>query len=411
MTKWISRRALWMVASVALLCWHPQAAAQQFIGVGTTQAQANGNFCYLFDAPADTSWQIDLASTNFDAMLTVGAGSGCTVNQGAIHNDDGGSGLNARIRFTSGGGLYFIMGRSYSGAPSGSFTLSVTRMSSGGQRLPGGPQLPALIRSSSRDSASTVAPGPDASLYRPGSAFRDCEAECPQMMVVPAGSFVIGSSATEEGRGGDEGPRRVIQVPHDFAVGMFEVTFDEWGACVAASACRAGVGDNGWGRGRRPVTNVSWTDAVQYVEWLSRRTGQRYFLLSEAEWEYAARAGTTTPWNTGDAIINEDANILNVVGRTVPVGSYPANAFGLHDFHGNVWEYVLDCYDVGYFGVTDSGATISPMCARRIIRGGSYSSRPQFARSANRGQLEPGRTGAPADADIGGIGIRVARAL
>jgi len=205
------------------------------------------------------------------------------------------------------------------------------------------------------------------------------------MMVIPSGSFRMGSPAGEAGRDPDEGPQRQVTVRAPLAVGRFEVTFTEWDACVAAGGCSHRPGDEGWGRGNRPVINVSWNDAQQYVGWLSRRTGQRYRLLTEAEWEYAARAGTTTPWHTGGSIGPSQA----VFGpsRTEPVGSRPANRFGLQDMHGNVLEWVEDCYRDSYAGAPReaSQAVEGGGCALRVLRGGSWGSDPRDVRAGNRG--------------------------
>jgi formylglycine-generating enzyme required for sulfatase activity len=237
-----------------------------------------------------------------------------------------------------------------------------------------------------------------------GIRFRDCENVCPEMVVLPAGSFMMGSISAEEGRDADEGPVRQVTFARPFAMGRYEVTWDEYAACVADGGC-ARPQPTGWGEGRRPVSNVSWFDARGYADWLSRRTGERYFLPSEAEWEYAARAGTTTPWNTGEAIITDDANILNQFRQAVPVGGFPPNAFGLYDMHGNVGERTLDCYDVGYFGTPiDGSANVTPNCQRRVIRGGGYAAEPRHVRSAYRNALPPDYVGA-------GTGFRVARAL
>lgn len=236
----------------------------------------------------------------------------------------------------------------------------------------------------------------------PGERFRDC-AICPEMVVIPAGNFMMGSLGSEEGRNSDEGPLHQVTFNRSFAMGRTEVTADEWQACVADRACThpALTSSNG----RRPVVAIIWSMARTYADWLSSKTGQRYFLPSEAEWEYAARAGTTTPWNTGDAIITDDANILNQFKQPVPAGGFPPNAFGLHDMHGNVAEWVLDCHDVGYFGApADGGAVVTPNCANRVVRGGSFANNPAFARSASRYRQFHGTPNS-------GIGFRVARAM
>ena len=130
-----------------------------------------------------------------------------------------------------------------------------------------------------------------------GDVIQDCD-ECPEMVVVPAGSFRMGSPPSEEGRFDNEGPMRRVTISEPFAVGKYEVTFAEWDACVSAGGCKGRKPDDeGWGRGARPVINVSWGDAWSYALWLSRRTGKEYRLLSEAEWEYAARAGTSTRYS------------------------------------------------------------------------------------------------------------------
>ena len=166
----------------------------------------------------------------------------------------------------------------------------------------------------------------------PGRRFRDCP-DCPEMVVVPAGSFQMGSPRTEVGRSSDEGPQRRVTIPEPFAVGRFEVTFAEWEACLRAGACMQDPGDRGWGRGRRPVIGVRWEDARAYVQWLSRETGKRYRLLTEAEWEYSARAGSTSRFPWGRKTGNGRANCFQVQQRmgqepkrTAPVGSFPPNA-------------------------------------------------------------------------------------
>ena len=229
-----------------------------------------------------------------------------------------------------------------------------------------------------------------------GELFRDC-AECPEMVVVPSGSFTMGSPNSEDSRDDDEGPRHRVHIGYPLAVGIYEVTFSEWEACVNAGGCGGyRPNDRGWGRGNRPVINVSWKDAQSYVCWLSQRTGHRYSLQSESEWEYVARAGTTTPFYFGSTISTDQANydgdytygtghkgLYRVT--TVPVGSFSANAWGVHDMHGNVWEWVEDCHNYSYVGApTDGSAWESGDCAKRVLRGGSWDYEPRVLRSASR---------------------------
>ncbi|MCY4384581.1 MAG: SUMF1/EgtB/PvdO family nonheme iron enzyme [Nitrospinae bacterium] len=247
-------------------------------------------------------------------------------------------------------------------------------------------------------------------------AFRDCP-ECPKMVVAPAGSFMMGSPSGEKDRSDDEGPRHRVTISNPFAVGKYEVTFAEWDACVADGGCGGHrPSDEGWGRGNRPVTKVSWEDAKAYVKWLSQKTGKRYRLLSEAEWEYAARAGTKTPFHFGSTISTSQANYDGDHtygrgskgvdrGKTVPVGSFPANVFGLHDVHGNVWEWVEDCWNDNYSGSpSDGSAWTSGNCGRRVLRGGSWFNAPGLLRSANRLRYGTGNR-------FNGNGFRVARTL
>ena len=228
-----------------------------------------------------------------------------------------------------------------------------------------------------------------------GERFRDCP-ECPDMVVVPGGTFLMGTLESEAGSQGEERPVHAVSVP-SFAAGVYEVTFAEWDACVAAGGCGGhSPDDRGQGRGPFPVIHVGWGDAQSYVEWLSGRTGHRYRLLSESEWEYAARAGTTGPFHTGSTISTDQANYDGryIYGggvrgenrkRTLPVGSFPANGFGLHDVHGNLWEWVRDCWNDNYRGApSDGSAWESGDCAGRVLRGGSWDSGPRILRSAIR---------------------------
>ena len=211
--------------------------------------------------------------------------------------------------------------------------------------------------------------------------FKDCD-DCPVMVEIPAGTFFMG--VPPERRGAYQGPHEVT-IPIPFAVGKFEVTFDEWDACVSAGGCNGyRPHDSGWGRGNRPVKRVSWDDAKGYVSWISRKTGETYRLLSEAEWEYAARAGTTTLYSWGDDIGSNRANCGGCGSqwdkdKTAPVGSFSANAFGLYDMHGNLKEWVQDCWSDPSIG--------APSCVsgqRRVFRGGSYDDIPRFLKSGYR---------------------------
>lgn len=220
---------------------------------------------------------------------------------------------------------------------------------------------------------------------KPGTAFRDCP-QCPEMVVVPPGTFLMGSPPDEPGRGRDEGHPRSVTIAKPFAVGKFEVTFEEWDACVSLGGCRRSPDDRGWGRGMRPVINITWNEAKQYIAWVSSQTGKSYRLLSEAEWEYAARAGTTTPFSTGWSIGHHQANYAkgyNQFTGTVDTGSYTPNAFGLHDMHGNVKEWVEDCYS----SHADRQSQPSGDCKYRVCRDGAWiDDKPARLGSARRAQ-------------------------
>lgn len=278
---------------------------------------------------------------------------------------------------------------------------------------------------------ATAAPTPANAASAPATSpravdtFRDCPDVCPEMVVVPAGQFTMGLSASEAVRGAAEGPQRTVRIAKPFAVGKFEVTFAEWDACVAGGGCGSNKApsDQGWswrgwhwGRGKRPVINVSWSDANEYLAWLSKKSGQAYRLLSEAEWEYAARAGTTTPFSTGPTITTDQANFdgSNTFGesakgtyrqKTVEVGTFKPNAFGLHDMHGNVWEWVEDNWHSNYLGAPkDGSAWIDNGSSSRVLRGGSWYSDPRNLRSASRDLMVPGHRSKS-------VGFRVARTL
>ena len=211
--------------------------------------------------------------------------------------------------------------------------------------------------------------------------LQDCP-DCPTMIMIPAGTFSQGSPESEPQSRDNERPQRMVTVPA-FYMGQTEVTFSEWDACVADGGCTHNPSDDGWGRGNRPVINVSWNDAQQYASWLSRKTGYQYRLPSESEWEYATRAGTTGPFNTGDALSSEQAKFSGT--SPSPVGTFAPNAFGLYDTHGNVWEWTHDCWNNDYNGApTDGRAWMTGDCSRAVARGGGWGFTVDRARSAAR---------------------------
>ena len=230
----------------------------------------------------------------------------------------------------------------------------------------------------------------------------------PEMVVIPAGSFLMGCVSGIDCND-DEKPVREVKID-SFALSKYEVTFEEYDAFTDATG-RERVDDMGWGRGRRPVIKVSWYDAIAYTEWLSDQTGETYRLPSESEWEYAARAGTGTEYSWGDSIDYDRANCDGCVSawdgewKTAPVGSFEANAWGVYDMHGNVSEWVQDCWRPSYRGVpTDGSAGVRGDCNRRMMRGGSFIHGPRGLRSAIR------LTGS-SEARYGSYGFRVARSF
>ena len=280
--------------------------------------------------------------------------------------------------------------------------------------------------------------------YPPGKRFRDC-AGCPWMVVVPEGSFLMGSPKSEAGRSDDEGPRHRVAFARPFAVSKHEVTRGEFARFVSERG--RSMGDGCWGyeggewdwrsgkswenpgfeqTDEHPVVCVSWEDARAYVEWLSEKTGKEYRLLSESEWEYVARGGrgTSRYWGEGESGQCRHANggdealkgeyadwpwaVASCNDRhvwTSPVGTFEENGFGLHDVLGNVWEWVGDCYHDSYEGApADGSAWESGDCERRVLRGGSWFNGPGNLRSANR-------SGFPAGYRLDDDGFRVARTL
>jgi WD40 repeat protein/formylglycine-generating enzyme required for sulfatase activity len=247
---------------------------------------------------------------------------------------------------------------------------------------------------------------------KPGDRFRECGKDCPEMVVVPAGEFLMGSAASEKGRNDREGPQHGVTIAKPFAISRFAVTFDEWDACVKVNGCPQGrASDAHWGRGTRPVIEVSWDDAKAYASWLSGMTGKTYRLLSEAEYEYAARAGTRTAYSWGDEIGKGNANCRGCgsqwdVKQTAPVGSFAPNPFGLYDMCGNVWQWVEDSWHDNYSGAPADG---SPWlqggdAGRHVVRGGSWNVDPANLRAA-------ARDGAPSSGAYDRLGFRIGRTL
>jgi len=215
-----------------------------------------------------------------------------------------------------------------------------------------------------------------------GDVFRDCST-CPEMVVVPAGSFDMGASTDYED------PVHRVTIAKSFAVGRYEVTFDEWDRCEEEKGCKAQPEDRTWGRGTRPVINVSWMDANAFAAWLSKKTGHTYRLPTEAEWEYAARAGSNSPFWWGRDVGSRQANCRECATgggqQTGNVGSYPPNPFGVYDTAGNAAEWVEDCWNDNYRGApTNGSAWTSGQCQLRVLRGGSYDSPAKAVRSTAR---------------------------
>jgi formylglycine-generating enzyme required for sulfatase activity len=252
---------------------------------------------------------------------------------------------------------------------------------------------------------------------KPGDTFAECAAGCPTMVVVPAGQFRMGSPAGEAGRADNEDGPHPVTIAKPFAVSIYELRFADWDACVKVGGCPR-LSPGNWGGGAQPVINVSWIEAQQYVAWLSLMTGKTYRLLSEAEWEYAARATTTlsAPYQVyywGNELGTNRANCPGCGSRwdgkqPAPVGSFAPNAFGLYDMLGNVWEWVEDCYFPSHDGAPDDGAPrIVKGCENHVARGGSWVGTAVPA-SRPRSALRDWR---PADGRTYGLGIRVARTL
>lgn len=254
---------------------------------------------------------------------------------------------------------------------------------------------------------------------QPGDTFTECAA-CPEMIVLAAGEFLMGSPEDEAERRENEKQRR-ITFARDFAMATTPVTWNQWEACVRDNWCEGAAIDQAirlnpdgspnenyrdYGRGTRPAVGMDWYDAQRFVGWLNWKTGNddAYRLPSEAQWEYAARAGTTTAFPWGDELDYDYGNFGqrdqglggHVEGRDrwmdemSPVASFPANAWGLYDMHGNIFEWTEDCYEADLSNApTDGSAHTEGDCSVRVFRSGTYTSNSYMQRSARRGAPYP----------------------
>jgi formylglycine-generating enzyme required for sulfatase activity len=244
-------------------------------------------------------------------------------------------------------------------------------------------------------------------LYQAGESFKDCE-QCPEMIVIPKGSFMMGDI---QGVGDpDEQYIHKVTFENDFAIGKFEITWNEWEICMADGACpEVKVGDDSiWGEEKRPVIHAFHKEAFMYVKWLSDKTGKNYRLLSEAEFEYVARAGTQTKFYWGNEIGVDHANCTDCLSNfkrgTDPVGTFVPNQFGVYEILGNLWEVIEDCYHDTYEGApTDGTARIDGDCKSRVIRGGGWHDDAWNMRAANRRISDASDLNA-----LNGTGMRVA---
>lgn len=248
--------------------------------------------------------------------------------------------------------------------------------------------------------APPAAPAAPATPASPAT-LRDCSG-CPEIAAIPAGSFQMGSNDLYE----FEKPVHPVTIKA-FYLGTREVTYEEWDLCVDQGGCSYRPDDRGLGRGKRPVADVHWNDANAYLAWLSARTGKRYRLPTESEWEYAARAGTASTYSWGQAMVKDRANCNGCNDQprraTVSVGQYPPNDFGLYDMAGNAAEWVADCWSDSYRTAARDGSAYNvPACRERVLRGGSFNNDPRYLRSAARFKYD-------ADVRFYTNGFRVAR--
>ena len=228
----------------------------------------------------------------------------------------------------------------------------------------------------------------------------------PRMVRIRPGKFLMGSPGDEPGHHVSESPQHEVTIDYAFEVGKYPVTFREWDSAARLGACDGYFPpDEGWGRGWKPVIHVSWEDAQAYIRFLNERTGRRYRLLTEAEWEYCCRAGTTTAYAFGDKLVSRKQGVVFAYNRTVEVNRLWANRWGLVSMHGNVWEWVEDCWNGSHAGApSDGSACTTGDCSNRVLRGGSWLNGPQSLRSADR-------SGSTSGVRSGDIGFRLARTL
>ena len=287
------------------------------------------------------------------------------------------------------------------------------------------PSLLAVLRATKTQIAALpVTPKPGAAVpglgggpleHEVGSTFKDCKS-CPDMVVTPAGRYRMGAPKGEKGHQPAEEPQHDVTVAAPLAVGKFEVTFDEWEACSLEGGCaNYRPQDAGWGRGRRPAIYVSYDDAKAYVDWLREKSGKAYRLLSESEWEFAARGGTNTPFAGGESLAPTQANFDastaagskkqgSYEGKSVDVGTFPPNPYGLHDMEGNVFEWVEDCWNQTHAGAPADASPRGGDCKRRVAKGGAWYYEAEFARPSARMSF-------PKGSRLNVIGFRVARPL
>ncbi len=216
------------------------------------------------------------------------------------------------------------------------------------------------------------------------AVIRDCP-QCPEMVLIAAGAFEMGSTEMFD----FEAPVHQVSIRKPFYIGRREVTFEEWDACIAEAGCKQRPDDRGLGRARRPAIDLDWDDAKGYTAWLSQKTGHTYRLPTESEWEYAARAGSTTTYPWGKTVDKDKANCMGCttdpLKKAVDTGSFKPNAFGVYDMTGNAAEWVEDCWNDNYRGApADGSAWTKPQCRERVLRGGSFNNDPRYLRSAAR---------------------------